>query len=446
VGIGYAGACRPVTAGLRVPRCKVDLKKWKTRREEWVLLQKQSLDPDDSHVEGPPRDPFQALKHGEAVAEALARKLAPRRIPKAGEVRRSFCFSGHRLLLRELNWLREARVFVGGALQGSQEVWRCPHRAVRWTVLVSQLSRRIQRSGFPRPPDLPSHMPTNLTGELREELMDWLTHAKTASEVRRAAIREDFAQARFLNVQNFRHQLMKSGGVLDQQVLQAALGKRQPRQRMWGLSGPAVLGVALELHVSRMEDALALLRHMSSASRVVRIAVRAGGCSPGQLSELQLWFRGPRQTGDFLVQWCTRIHDFGGVKLCPLFPPAHHVATDPDDMLAIQEWHMASEGLDTESGCPKCRSGNIQPITVTADNEPCGNPGRAVRYFCFNCNSVHDTVRLNPLPPCPLPLSVLQAMRSAPAGTPAQISISVDQTTLEACVRALGIGKSVGTA
>jgi hypothetical protein len=106
---------------------------------------------------------------------------------------------------------------------------------------------------------------------------------------------------------------------------------------------------------------------------------------------------------------------------------------------------MASEGLDTKSGCPKCRSGNIQPITVTADNEPCGNPGRAVRYFCFNCNSVHDTVRLNPLPPCPLPLSVLQAMRSAPAGTPAQISISVDQTTLEACVRALGIGKSVGT-
>ena len=39
---------------------------------------------------------------------------------------------------------------------------------------------------------------------------------------------------------------MKSGGVLDRQALQAALGKRQPRQRMWGLSGPAVLGVALE--------------------------------------------------------------------------------------------------------------------------------------------------------------------------------------------------------
>ena len=444
-GFGYAGACRPVTAALRVPRCKVDLKKWKTRRDEWVQLLKQSLDQEDTSVGGLSRDPFQALKHGEAVAEALAVKLAPRRIPKVGEVRRSFCFSGHRLLLRELHWLRVARVFVGGVLQESQEIWRCPHRSVRWTFAVSHLSRRIKRSGFPRPPDLPTHMPTTLTRDLREELTAWLTHAKTASEVRSAAIRNDFAQARFLNAQNFRHQLMKSGGVLDQQVLQAALGKRQPRQRMWGLSGPAVLGVALELHVSRIVDALTLLRKMSSAARVVRVAVHDGGCSPGQRSALQLWFRGPRQTGDFLVQWCTRIHDLQGVKLSPLFPPAHHVATDPDDMLAIQEWHMASEGLDTESGCQRCRSRNIQPITVTAANAPCGNPGRAVRYCCFSCNSVHDTVRLHPLPPCPLPLSVLQAMRSAPAGTPAQISISVDPTLFEACVRALALGKSVGT-
>jgi hypothetical protein len=242
-GIGYAGASRPETAALRVPRCKVDLKKWKTRKEEWVHLLKQSLDHVESNEEGLLRDPFQALKHGEAVAEAIAIKLAPRRIPKAGEVRRSFCFSGHRLLLRELNWLREARVFVGGVLQGSPEVWRCPHRAARWSVVVSQLSRRLQRSGFPRPPDLPSHLPSSLTRELREALTDWLTHAKTASEVRRAAISDDFAQARFLNAQNFRSQLMKSGGVLDRQALQAALGKRQPRQRMWGLSGPAVLGL-----------------------------------------------------------------------------------------------------------------------------------------------------------------------------------------------------------
>ena len=89
-GIGYAGACRPVTAGSRVPRCKVDLRKWKTRRDEWIQLVKQSLDQDDITREGS-HDPFQALKHGEAVAEAIAIKLAPKRVPKAGELRRSFC-------------------------------------------------------------------------------------------------------------------------------------------------------------------------------------------------------------------------------------------------------------------------------------------------------------------------------------------------------------------
>jgi hypothetical protein len=81
-GIGYAGACRPVMAasGSRVPRCKVDLKKWKPRRDEWGRLLKQSLDQDDTTGEES-RDPFQALNHGEAVAEAIAIKLAPKRIP-----------------------------------------------------------------------------------------------------------------------------------------------------------------------------------------------------------------------------------------------------------------------------------------------------------------------------------------------------------------------------
>jgi hypothetical protein len=104
-------------------------------------------------------------------------------------------------------------------------------------------------------------------------------------------------------------------------------------------------------------------------------------------------------------------------------------------MLASQEWHMASEGLKAESGCPRCQSGNIQPISETAENEPCRNPGCAVQCFCFSCNSVHDTARLNPLPPCPIKLSILQAMGSASDGTPAQIIISglIHQATLEAC-------------
>ncbi len=203
---------------------------------------------------------------------------------------------------------------------------------------MSQLPRRIQWSCYPRPPDLPSHLPVHLTGDLREGLMCWLLHATTASEVRRAAIRDDFAQARFLNAQNFRSQMMKTGGVLDQQMLQAALGKSQPRQRMWGLSGPAVLGVALMLYVSCMEEALTLIQRMSSAVRIVRIAVRDEGRSPGQLSEVQLRFHGPLQTGDFLVQWCTRIHDLRGVKLCPLFPPDHYrgITWQPIQTICLQ--------------------------------------------------------------------------------------------------------------
>ena len=58
---------------------------------------------------------------------------------------------------------------------------------------------------------------------------------------------------------------------------------------------------------------------------------------------------------------------------------------------------------------------------------------------------VHDEVVLPPIPACPLPLSILQAARVAPAGIPAFLSLPIDYETLEAYVRALLTGKSVGT-
>ena len=79
-------------------------------------------------------------------------------------------------------------------------------------------------------------------------LVGGLEQAKMASDVRHAAIREDYDRARFANIQNLKHELAKSGGILDQQTLRAALGKRQPRQRMLGVSGPVVLGAAFALH------------------------------------------------------------------------------------------------------------------------------------------------------------------------------------------------------
>jgi hypothetical protein len=50
----------------------------------------------DEWVEGSP-ELFQALANGELIAEAIAYKLAPKRVPRAEEIRRSFGFPGHRL-------------------------------------------------------------------------------------------------------------------------------------------------------------------------------------------------------------------------------------------------------------------------------------------------------------------------------------------------------------
>jgi hypothetical protein len=165
-------------------------------------------------------------------------------------------------------------------------------------------------------------------------------------------------------------------------------------------------------------------------------------------NDLTLWFRGPRHAGDFFAEWCSESNVLRSRRLHPLSPPSHYVAMVPDDMLAIQEWlqwHMANEGLDTRSVCHSCHSADMQPITTSATHQLCGNPTRAVRYLCSNCNTVLEEVELPPILPCPLPLSILQAVRVAPAGIPAFLSLLIDYETLETCVRALLTGKSVGT-
>jgi hypothetical protein len=87
-------------------------------------------------------DPFQALKNAELIAEAIAHQLAPKRVPRAGKVRRSFCFQGHRLLFRKLNLLRAARALVAKALQNSADFASCLHRETLWTNTVSHSSPR----------------------------------------------------------------------------------------------------------------------------------------------------------------------------------------------------------------------------------------------------------------------------------------------------------------
>ena len=82
-------------------------------------------------------------------------------------------------------------------------------------------------------------------------LLSWLEQAKTAIAVRQAAVRETYENARYNNLQNLRKKRKDSHGVLDKQTIQEALGKCQPRQRMWGVSGTVVLGVQLDIEAEK---------------------------------------------------------------------------------------------------------------------------------------------------------------------------------------------------
>ena len=74
----------------------------------------------------------------------------------------------------------------------------------------------------------------------------------------------------------------------------------------------------------------------------------------GSHTGVTMWFSGPRQAGDFIAYWCSTDHPLRSLSLKALQPPGQYVAIRPDDILAVQEWHMASEGLDTLSICSQC--------------------------------------------------------------------------------------------
>ncbi len=77
----------------RAPESPEDLSQTmvqEARRIEHLLT--PSLDQEDELVEGSP-------DNGELIAEALAYKLALKRIPRAEKIRRSFCFRGHHCVL-----------------------------------------------------------------------------------------------------------------------------------------------------------------------------------------------------------------------------------------------------------------------------------------------------------------------------------------------------------
>ena len=435
-GIGYAGSCRPLHQALPLPRCRADPRRLKERREEWTHLVSEGLTA--LRAQGQQPDPFQALMQAEAVADKAAQALAPRLQRRPCEARRRpFEFDGHKGLHRELNLLHSARTLVHRALRDPSGLLCSPHRAALWSTVVARLNTKLCHSQYCLPQQLSGPVSLYLSPESKPLLQDWLLQAKEAIDVRRTTIRERRAKATFLNVQQLRALLIARGGVLDSQAVQAALGKRQPRQRMWGVSGPVELGVSIMAAGDSQNKLLEFLCTMDTVECVQRLV--------GGSSGIQLWFRGPRLLGDFLTQWCTLHHAWRNARLCTLAPAAQYIAIVPDDMLAVQELHMATEGMDSKSVCISCRQPGVQPIVAKAVGQQNGNARRAVLFFCAGCISVHNDVGVAELPPCPVPLETWQALRKIPPNTQPLVCRPVDIDTLIECVSHLPLGKSPGT-
>jgi hypothetical protein len=155
---------------------------------------------------------------------------------------------------------------------------------------MSYLHSRVRRSGHPAPVPLSQEANYYFSPAARGWLQDWLKSAGLAIASRRAAVRESYEKARYSNLQNLRKKRKDATGALDKRTIQAALGKCQPRQRMWGVSGKVVLGVRITKAADQLQTAmLKLLQDLEVAEDIVHLA--------GDEQGLTAWFSGPRQAG-----------------------------------------------------------------------------------------------------------------------------------------------------
>ena len=427
IGTGFAGACKPSREAAPTSRCRVNLRKWREHTDEWQKCVHEGLRVMQEEWQVNPPDPFEALKQGELLVDSLAQAIAPKRIRRPGETRRAFGFAGNRLLFRELNILTKARSLVLKILSGDTATLHCPHRMTRWTLATRDLHLKVRRSGHTVPAPLEREAGYYFSPATRGLLQAWLESVGVAIAARQAAVRESYAKARYNNLQNLRKKQKEANGVLDKRTIQAALGKCQPRQRMWGVSGKVTLGVKISVTADQQLMVLELLKSLPAAEHIVHIA--------GNESGLLAWFSGPRQAGDFISHWSSAAYLKERPAIYPLQPPGRYVAIRPDDMLSVQEWHMSSEGMDTYSVCPRCQATGLHVISTTAHQQRFGNSTRAVKFFCEHCQSVCDEPAIAPMPPCPIPKQVLEAMRKIPAGSPPLINRPIDFETLERCAR-----------
>jgi hypothetical protein len=105
---------------------------------------------------------------------------------------------------------------------------------------------------------------------------------------------------------------------------------------------------------------------------------------------------------------------------------------------------MAREDMDTHSVCPACQAEGLHVLSVQTVKQQYGSNTRAVKFFCTQCQTLHDNVALAPLPPCPIPPALLEVMRKIPAGTLPLISRIFDYETVERCSREQPLHKTWG--
>ncbi len=65
-----------------------------------------------------------------------------------------------------------------------------------------------------------------------------------------------------------------------------------------------------------------------------------------------------------------------------------------------------------------------------------------MKFLCEQCQSLHDEVAVAPMPPCPIPPALLEALRKIPFGTMPLLSRLFDFETLGQCAHKRSNGKA----
>ncbi len=152
---------------------------------------------------------------------------------------------------------------------------------------------------------------------------------------------ESYEKARYYNLLNLRKKKKEASGVWNKRTIQMALGKCQPRQRMWGVSGTVILGGKLEV----LGEQLAMLDFLSKLQTAETIVKPIGGRKRAVGLVRRTTSSGRLHCPLELCSLPWRRREYNPIR--PLLLPDQYIAISPDGMLSVQEGFMASEGMDT---------------------------------------------------------------------------------------------------